>query len=136
MKDVEESVKSTSLQSDSPIVNDYLVKMGIILYSSEIENDLKELVSRKLAGYKSFCQLCNKLRNPKFGDIQAVLKDLKLQVLNLDEDKVSKYSNLIVARDQIAHRPDYSAQLTLKDLQICINIGKEILTHIDTVTSV
>ncbi|HNW88515.1 MAG TPA: hypothetical protein PKN48_02565 [Bacteroidales bacterium] len=134
INDIDDLIRSGVIQEDSAIINYHLIKIGILSFSSEVENDLKELVSRRLNGYKNFCQLCNKLRNPKISEINDALKELGITKIEMDDGKKSKFSSIILNRDKIAHIPDFNANITFSDLKEGVMIGTELLKHIDSNT--
>lgn len=129
--DIEDILHENKIDQASPIINYHLIKVGILSFSGEIENDLKELISKKIGGYKHFCRLCNKLRNPKIADINDVLNELSIAKLEIEDSKKSKFSNIIVARDKVAHTPDFNSNISLNDLKEGVQIGNEILDHIE-----
>ncbi|MCX7999292.1 MAG: hypothetical protein N3A69_10145, partial [Leptospiraceae bacterium] len=68
-------------------------------------------------------------------DINKILKDISLEPLDLSDEEIHKYSNVIEARNKIAHDPSYLHEITIGEIIEVLSIGKDILTKIESLVS-
>lgn len=137
IQDIETTILEYKIDDHaSEIFSLHIIKVAILTFASELENDLKLLVSRHLVNYSSFCSLCNKLRNPKFSDIKAIISELSLNTISLEDAEKQVFTNIMQKRDKVAHSPSFNHEITLLDIKKGVQIGKKIINHFLRATTV
>ena len=131
-------------ENDAEDIMPYVLRSAIILYSAEMEDCLKRLVTIALKHYpfvikgisvdqiREFLKnFNNKSRNPSFTDIQNLIKifDVNLNDTLQPEEK-QFYSDFIGKRNKIAHNPRISITFSFDDFKKAVVLGETILNKI------
>jgi hypothetical protein len=134
---------------------EYLLKMAVIIFSAEVELEIKKIfklllveylpqladdlanarslkdgteVINKLGGLVGVYK--NKLRNPQIKDINEAFKYLNIKKIELDNKNEEIYNNVIKARNSIAHDPRVSITVSLQEIANAMGVGKKILEYL------
>ncbi|WP_456381371.1 HEPN domain-containing protein [Hydrogenimonas sp.] len=136
---------STINETDAEEMMPYILRSAIILFSAEMEDNIKKIVTIALKHYpfvvkqitigeiREFLKnFGNKSRNPTFSDIKKLLKifDIDIDSSISDNDK-EFYSNFINKRNKIAHDPRAPISFSFGDFTEAVNIGEAILNNIN-----
>ena len=132
-------------EADAEEVMPYILRSAIILFSAEMEDNIKKIVTIALKHYpfvvkqitiadiREFLKnFGNKSRNPTFSDIKKLLKifDIDIDSSISDNDK-QFYSNFISKRNKIAHDPRAPISFSFSDFTKAVDIGEAILNNIN-----
>jgi len=132
-------------EADAEEVMPYILRSAIILFSAEMEDNIKKIVTIALKHYpfvvkqitiadiREFLKnFGNKSRNPTFSDIKKLLKifDIDIDSSISDNDK-QFYSTFISKRNKIAHDPRAPISFSFSDFTKAVDIGEAILNNIN-----
>ena len=132
-------------ETDAEEVMPYILRSAIILFSAEMEDNIKKIVTIALKHYpfvvkqvtisdiREFLKnFGNKSRNPTFSDINRLLKIFDININSSISDTDQQfYSNFIVKRNKIAHDPRAPISFSFSDFIKAVNIGETILNSIN-----
>ncbi len=123
----------------------YILRSAIILFSAEMEDNIKKIITIALKHYpfvvkqvtisdiREFLKnFGNKSKNPTFSDIKKLLKIFNIDINNsISESDQQFYSDFITKRNKIAHDPRASISFSFKDFIDVVKIGETILNSIN-----
>lgn len=141
-KTIMEDIKSANLEDGNPL-KDYLVKILIITFSSEMEGHLKEIfkdslkknpdVIDKFDDLKILFNIYNGLSNPKFNDISKFCKKVHNYTElhdKIEDSVITQYNNIMKERNPTAHNPAHSINITLNEVEKSLKIAEKIINEI------
>ena len=131
-------------EDDVEEVMPYILRSAIILFSAEMEDGLKKIVTIALKHYpfvikqisigdiREFLRnFNNKSRNPTFADIQQLIKIFDIDLSSvLEESEKQFYSQFIGKRNKIAHDPREPITFSFNDFKKVVDLGEIILNEI------
>jgi len=132
-------------ETDAEEVMPYILRSAIILFSAEMEDNIKKIVTIALKHYpfvvkqitisdiREFLKnFGNKSRNPTFSDIKKLLKIFDIDIdTSISDNEKQFYSNFINKRNKIAHDPRAPISFSFNDFKKAVNIGEAILNNIN-----
>jgi len=118
----------------------HIIRGAIILFSAEVEHNLKDFIAIALKHIslknKSLNELreflkkyTNKSRNPKFEDIKELLSFFGINI-TLNNPEINYYNNIITQRNRMAHDPRAIITTSLEDIEQAIEIAEKLLSLI------
>jgi hypothetical protein len=138
-----EDIKRLSVQSDIEDIMPHILRSAVILFSAEMEDNLKKMIAIGFKHYpfvvknvsihdirNFFKEVSRKARNPKYRDIKKLVEIFGITLSTIGDDEKEFYSNFIEKRDRIAHNPQESIPFSFQDFESAVEIGEKILNYI------